>query len=270
MNERLVRPPRRPPHDTGQRRPSEAMTQKERWERNYFRLQHAIVPGLKYSQRIYEEVLEEYVTVETNWLDAGCGHQLLPEWRREQEAALVRRARFVAGVDLDLEGVSKHRSITARVLSDLQALPFADESFDLITCNMVVEHLTHPGAVFREFHRTLRPAGRVIIHTPNLLGYSTALPALLPRVAKLAIARALQEREPADVFRTYYRANSMGRLNRSLCAAGFHQEQFLCLVTTGQLYFSKLLALLELLYVRMLMKPSLKRLRTNLLCVYAK
>ncbi len=48
-------------------------------------------------------------------------------------------------------------------------LPLAvpDASFDTIVCIEVIEHLENPRAVFREFHRMLRPGGAVILTTPN-------------------------------------------------------------------------------------------------------
>ena len=40
----------------------------------YWRLQSIIVPGLKYSQTIYEDVINEYCEKTFKWLDLGCGH----------------------------------------------------------------------------------------------------------------------------------------------------------------------------------------------------
>jgi ubiquinone/menaquinone biosynthesis C-methylase UbiE len=48
---------------------------------------------------------------------------------------------------------------TAR--SDAQALPFPDDSFDLVFGHAVLHHLPDLDAAFREFRRVLRPGGRV-------------------------------------------------------------------------------------------------------------
>ena len=40
-------------------------------------------------------------------------------------------------------------------------------SFDTIISIEVVEHLENPRAVFREFHRLLRPGGSIVLTTPN-------------------------------------------------------------------------------------------------------
>jgi SAM-dependent methyltransferase len=47
-------------------------------------------------------------------------------------------------------------------------LPFADGTFDLVHMTEVVEHLVHPDGAMEEVNRVLKPAGRLIISTPNL------------------------------------------------------------------------------------------------------
>ena len=47
------------------------------------------------------------------------------------------------------------------VRCDAQALPFADDSFDLVFGHAVLHHLPDLDAAFREFRRVLRPGGRI-------------------------------------------------------------------------------------------------------------
>lgn len=56
-----------------------------------------------------------------------------------------------------------------------EELPYADESFDLITCSEVVEHLENYRRVFREMYRVLKPGGLVIVTTPNVLNMKSRL-----------------------------------------------------------------------------------------------
>jgi len=49
--------------------------------------------------------------------------------------------------------------------ADLCALPFADESFDGITCGYVLEHLPEPRDGLRELSRVLRRHGRMLLLT---------------------------------------------------------------------------------------------------------
>ena len=50
-----------------------------------FALQRIFTPGLRYSQTDYEEALRSKAANASRWLDLGCGHQLLPTWRKQSE-----------------------------------------------------------------------------------------------------------------------------------------------------------------------------------------
>lgn len=49
------------------------------------------------------------------------------------------------------------------VSGDLTQLPFADNSFDCITCGWVIEHLPDPRPGLRELWRVLEPGGRLLL-----------------------------------------------------------------------------------------------------------
>ena len=49
------------------------------------------------------------------------------------------------------------------VSGDMTALPFADQSFDCVTCGWVIEHLPDPGPGLREFERVLQPGGSLLL-----------------------------------------------------------------------------------------------------------
>ncbi|HEY3303549.1 MAG TPA: methyltransferase domain-containing protein [Candidatus Binatia bacterium] len=56
------------------------------------------------------------------------------------------------------------------ILSDLETrIPFADNVFDQICCNLVVSYLRDPGKTIQEFRRVLRPGGKIVISSlkPN-------------------------------------------------------------------------------------------------------
>ena len=58
---------------------------------------------------------------------------------------------------------------TAR--ADAEALPFADGSFDLVLGHAVLHHLPNLRRAFSEFHRVLRPGGRILFAgEPSRLG----------------------------------------------------------------------------------------------------
>jgi len=47
--------------------------------------------------------------------------------------------------------------------ADLQALPYADNAFDLVMAGHVVEHLADPRAALAEMRRVLRPGGTLLV-----------------------------------------------------------------------------------------------------------
>lgn len=58
---------------------------------------------------------------------------------------------------------------TAR--ADAESLPFSDESFDLVLGHAVLHHLPDLRRAFSEFHRVLRPGGRIVFAgEPSRLG----------------------------------------------------------------------------------------------------
>jgi ubiquinone/menaquinone biosynthesis C-methylase UbiE len=51
------------------------------------------------------------------------------------------------------------------VAADLSCLPFADESFDGVTCGYVLEHLPDPSQGLRELARVMQTGGRMLLLT---------------------------------------------------------------------------------------------------------
>lgn len=100
-------------------------------------------------------------------LDVGCGagHFL---------AQLAQRANRVVGVDVDPAMVSRaelnlgdYRADNAQVVvGAIQALPFADASFDVVTCINVLFMFEHPIPLVQELYRVCRPGGQVILVDP--------------------------------------------------------------------------------------------------------
>jgi SAM-dependent methyltransferase len=48
-------------------------------------------------------------------------------------------------------------------------LPYADASFDCLTCVEGLEHIENPAQAIREFARLLRPGGHLVVTVPNIL-----------------------------------------------------------------------------------------------------
>lgn len=57
------------------------------------------------------------------------------------------------------------------IVGDLTDLPIRSDSTDGILCEMVLEHVPDAQAALREFHRVLKPGGRVYLAVPFLWPY---------------------------------------------------------------------------------------------------
>ena len=233
-------------------------------------MERMLVPELKYCQYVYEEALNAVVKDDIKWLDLGCGHQVLPEWRFEQEKRLIEKAGMVVGIDADLPSVEKHRSVRLKLVGNISALPFRESSFDLVTANMVVEHLDNPVLQFHEVSRVLKPGGIFVFHTPNACGYSTMFARLLPEGLKPALIRVLQGRPGEDVFKTFYRANTEEDIYRLAYATGFDPPEIRLVASSAELALITPLAFLELLWIKLLLTKAFRHLRTNLTVTLAK
>lgn len=230
-------------------------------------LQRQIAPGLRYSQSVFEERLADYTRNARRWLDLGCGHRLLPEWRAGAEDKLVSGVPFVVGVDSDVSAIRRHRSIRYLCGGDVARLPFRDGSFDLITANMVVEHLADPEMQFAEVFRVLAPGGTFVFHTPNVRSYVIALARLLPDGTKRFLAGVLEGRDAVDVYPTYYRANDASRIATLATRRGFQTANIEFVASSPAFAMVPPLLVPELFWIRQLqLRPGLAKYRHTLIC----
>ena len=178
----------------------------------------------------YAALISEHLSPQTAWLDAGCGWRLLEDDLDLLEDWLVAHCGFIVGMDV---AVTKHRNVNRLVQGSLYDLPFANGRFDLVTCNMVVEHLDQPGKAFAEIARCLTPGGALIVHTPNLMNYGIMGNAIasraLPEKWRLRLVHGTDDRQPEDFFPVRYKANTMPGLSRLLTSNGFHLHKRIAL-----------------------------------------
>ena len=73
-------------------------------------------------------------------LDAGCGYYLVPRGDHVQFSLI--------GFDMVWEDVRQNRSVHLGLVSDISYVPLRSESVDIVTCNMVLEHLREPVRCF--------------------------------------------------------------------------------------------------------------------------
>ncbi len=196
------------------------------WGKGKAAIAKAIELDLTHPQVLYGRALQRYVYRGVRWLDVGCGYQILPSWAMSEDAQreLVSSVGMLTGIDVD-ERIKDHRLLTYRVEGLGGRLPFRDASFDLVTANMVVEHIETPGKFLADIGRVLRPGGRFLFHTPNILFWVTFLAYLIPDAVKKPIIWKLEQRHADDVFPTRYTLNTPWRIERLAAQSSFEVEQ---------------------------------------------
>jgi SAM-dependent methyltransferase len=241
--------------------------------KSYHVLQRAITPGLRNSQFAYKDKLIACLTPQTNWLDLGCGHQLLPDWMPNWEvdqAAIVKQCRTVVGIDSDFPSLLKHQAIRERVHGNIEVLPFKNETFGLVTANVVVEHVENPAALLAEIHRILLPGGKFLFHTPNFYGYASLAATLMPRPLRLKMVEILQGRKEEDVFPTHYRCNTAKDVRSLAETSGFTLSELAMVESSAQTVMLGPVVLPELLLIATLRLNALRNFRTNIIAVLQK
>jgi 2-polyprenyl-3-methyl-5-hydroxy-6-metoxy-1,4-benzoquinol methylase len=94
-------------------------------------------------------------------LDAGCG---------EGYFLSKIQSKKKSGIELSEKRVSLAKKLYPELniqVADLKQLPFNDNSFDVIICSEVLEHVSNFKQALKEFKRCIKPDGCIILSFPN-------------------------------------------------------------------------------------------------------
>lgn len=103
------------------------------------------------------------------YLDISCGRVHLPKLARARGA-------IAHGLDLSHAALKLGRErtgVTNVVTANSQELPYADNSFDVISNIGSLEHYVDMHAAIREMTRVLKPGGRAYVLVPNTFSLTT-------------------------------------------------------------------------------------------------
>lgn len=76
--------------------------------------------------------------------------------------------------------------VVCNLNSDQLILPFHDDSFDLVICTQVLEHLLWPQRLLKEFHRVLSSVGKIVVSIPNVSSLTYRLAWMMGRIPSCA------------------------------------------------------------------------------------
>lgn len=181
----------------------------------------------QFGQELYFDALIRLFRPGIEWVDLGCGRELVRDWLPSAEAIQSRfrsDSKRLVGIDCVADDVSRNPYLSERVVGNLLEMPFPDQSFDLATANMVAEHISEPDRFLKEVKRVLRPGGTFLFLTPNAAHPLVLAARLTPEIIKGRLTHWLDGRQEADIFPTFYRMNTVGTLRSLLPRAGFHDS----------------------------------------------
>ncbi|PZS13097.1 MAG: class I SAM-dependent methyltransferase [Pseudonocardiales bacterium] len=96
-------------------------------------------------------------------LEAGCGNR----WVLTPHSGDVH----ITGVDTDADALRIRREVQGdlddEIHGDLRTVALPAESFDVVYCSYVLEHVAGAQAVLDRFVAALRPGGRLIVRVPD-------------------------------------------------------------------------------------------------------
>jgi SAM-dependent methyltransferase len=158
-------------------------------------------------------------------LEAGCGRRCHPDTTRDG---------YIVGIDTDPDGLALNDALDERIVADIQTHPIEVESFDLIVCHDVLEHLPQPMQALDNLAAALRPGGEMRIGLPHVLSRKSLVAKLTPQWFHVFVYRRLGY-ELAGMpgygpFRTYLRWSLRPRSllrwaeSRGLEVKDFHLE----------------------------------------------
>ena len=144
---------------------SQAQHEFTRWSENYDRCILQTLLFRPSHKAIIRRIENKYGNSPLSVLDVGCGTGVF--------AARIRAAlpeSKVWGVDLVRgmlnKGAERWRHLVGSVTpiqGDSERLPFADNSFDVVTCANSFHHYPHQHQAVAEMFRVLKPSGRIMM-----------------------------------------------------------------------------------------------------------
>jgi len=175
-------------------------------------------------------------------LDIGCGAGFMTVALAERGFRVDAVDPVPAMVDLTRERARPFPDKVTAAIGDACALPFADQTFDLVVALGVIPWLEQPNRAIQEMARVARPGGRVLITADNVLRLNHLLdpylhPALRPakRRAKRLLGRCGIAIGPPDAaLATFHAAKTVdamlaaaGLVKAKSCTLGFGPFTFL-------------------------------------------
>lgn len=108
--------------------------------------------SLSRDRRLWQLLKEHYIKPNIHVLDFSPSRTLFRKWKKEKNLNHIAS---------DLSG-----NFMADVTYDITKIPEKENTFDLILCYHILEHVIEDTKAMKELYRVLKPNGTVLIQTP--------------------------------------------------------------------------------------------------------
>ena len=121
-------------------------------------------------------------------LEAGCGSTTRLD--------LGGKA-YLVGLDMSERQLERNRSLDERILGDIEVQDLPPQSFDMIVCWNVLEHVPHPDRAIANFRLALKDDGLIVLAVPNPLSVKGLVTKFTPYRFHVWVHRTLLGRKTA-------------------------------------------------------------------------
>lgn len=151
------------------------------------------------NQKVFELVCNEDIS-EQKIVDIGAGEgyfcQLLGEHIANKYG--IEPSKVLNACDMFPETFRYDRIQCAQIDANFH-LPYKDNTFDIITCIEVIEHIEDQFLLIRELFRITKPGGRVIMTTPNILNINSRIQYFYSGFWLLFYPLPIYSKQPVDL-----------------------------------------------------------------------
>lgn len=126
--------------------------------------------GMSRADKIRFKKIIENIGTNQKILDIGC-------YEGSMGVLIQEKNNKVIGIDITMPGlIGAIKKGIICICSDLsKSFPFKNESFDTIIAGEIIEHIIDTDFFIEEIKRILKPAGKIIITTPNTASFGRRL-----------------------------------------------------------------------------------------------
>jgi SAM-dependent methyltransferase len=127
-------------------------------------------------------------------LEAGCGSTSDVELPFEKT---------VVGIDIDIEQLNNNDKLDSKIQGDLQTYELPSNSFDIVACVDVLEHLPFPEKAIFNMSKSLKPGGYLLIAGPEPYSYKGLVAKYTPHSMRHFIFKLVTGRPAPELRRIH-------------------------------------------------------------------